>query len=89
MISSRPTHFVADGIISFFLGGGGVVAKLCLALETSVSTVACRLLCPGGFPGKSTEVRCHLSPGIEPMALALQVHSLPRSHEGSLSLFYG
>ena len=64
-------------------GSGGLAAKLCLTLEPA------RLLCPWDFLGRNTGVRCHfLLQGIfltriEPVSPALQVDSLPRSHQGS------
>jgi len=48
------------------------------------------LLCPWDFPGKTTGMVCYfflhvifLDPGIEPGSPALQVDSLPLSHQGS------
>ena len=38
--------------------GGGLVCQLCLAFVTPW-TVAARLLCPWGSPGKNTGVGCH------------------------------
>ena len=41
------------------IGGGGLVAKLCLALATPNGLLLARLLCPWDFPGKNTGVGCH------------------------------
>ena len=57
-----------------------------------------RLLCPWDYPGKNTGVGCHdpppgdlPDPGIKPTspaAPALQVDSLPLSHQGSPTLLF-
>ena len=38
------------------IGGGGLVAKLCLTLATPNGLLLARLLCPWDFPGKNTGV---------------------------------
>ena len=69
-------------------GGGGLVAKLCLTLETPW-TVACQAPLPMGFsrqeywsglPFPSPEDLPN--PGIEPRSPALQADSLPTELQG-------
>ena len=69
-----------------FGSGGGLVTKSCL---TPVTLGPARLLCPWDFPGRNTGVRCHFLlqaiflTRIKPVSPALQVDSLPQSHQGS------
>ena len=71
-----------------YSGGGGLVAKSCLTLATPW-TVACQAPLSMGFPRQ--EYRSGLpfpspvdlpDPEIEPAFPALQVDSLPPSHQG-------
>ena len=67
---------VPKKVIIFIVGGGGLVAKLCLTFETAW-TVAFRLFCPWDFFRQQywSGLPCLPSgnlpdPGIEPMSLA-------------------
>ena len=73
-------------------GGGGLVTKLCLTLATPW-TVACQASLFTGFPRQEYCSGLPFpSPGdlpdldrIEPMSPALQVDSLPPSHQGRIA----
>ena len=67
-----------------------LVAKLCLTLMQPHELWPARLLCPWGFPGKSTGVDCHfllqgifLTQGLNPCLMHCRAGSFPLSHAGS------